>query len=124
MLTNINTKIDKPEVTQELLDDEKRRQENPDLKPALVFNYSELLYSVANEEGWGNDLPTRKQIEVFGVMFDEFFHLYFLLYPSNTRQQAKDCALELTKVMKDMAKDHKEFTFALFANYWYSRKEV
>ena len=124
MLTNINTKIDKPEVTQELLDDEKRRQEKPDLKPALVFNYSELLYSVANEEGWGNDIPTDEQIEVFGVMFDEFFHLYFLLYPSNTRQQAKDCALELTKVMKDMAKDHKEFTFALFANYWYSRKEV
>ena len=124
MITNINTKIDKPEVTQELLDDAKRRQENPDLMPALVFNYSELLHTVANEEGWGNDLPTRKQIEVFGVMFDEFFEKYFSYFPEHTRQQAKDSALELAKVMKEIAKDEKEIMFASLANYWYSRKEV
>ena len=120
MITNINTKIDKPEVTQKLIDDAKRRQEIPD----FVLHYSELLHTVENIDGWGNDILTDEQIEMYGRMFDGFFHIYFTYYPENTRQQAKDRALELTKVMKDNAKNHKDFTFALFANYWYSRKEV
>ena len=54
----------------------------------------------------------------------EFFEKYFSYFPENTRQQAKDSALELAKVMKEIAKDDKEFMFASLANYWYSRKEV
>ena len=121
----VNTKITKPRVTQKRIARAQNRPGTINITPERVRGYIELLNTIANEEGWkDNDILTDEQIDDYGSMFDGFFHLYFLLYPSNTRQQAKDCALELTKVMKDMAKDHKEFTFALFANYWYSRKEV
>ena len=124
MLPNTNTKINKPQVTQELIDDAKRLQGMPDLVRDFVGPYSELLYTVAREEGWGNDFTDDEQIKVIGNMFDGFFLLYFTYYPENTRQQAKDSALELAKVMIKIAKDDEEFMFASLAYYWYSRKEV
>ena len=120
----VNTKINKPRVTQKRIARAQNRPVTLNFTPERVRSNIEILHTIANEEGWGNDLPTRKQIEVFGVMFDEFFEKYFSYFPENTRQQAKDSALELAKVMKEIAKDEKEIMFASLANYWYSRKEV
>ena len=120
----VNTKINKPRVTQKRIARAQNRQVNINFTPERVRVNIERLHTVANEEGWGNELPTREQIKVFGNMFDDFFENYFSYFPENTRQQAKDSALELAKVMKEIAKDDKEFMFALFAYVWYSRKEV
>ena len=119
-----NTKIDKPEVTQEQIARAQNRPGTINITPERARGYIELLNTIANEEGWGNDLPTREQIDFFGALFDGFFKRYFFVFPENTRQQAKDCALELTKVMLEIAKDDKEWMIASLANYWYSRKEV
>lgn len=120
----VNTKINKPRVTQKRVARAQNRPVNINFTPERVRSYVELLHTDANEEGWDSGLPTRKQIEVFGVVFDEFFEKYFSYFPEHTRQQAKDSALELAKVMKEIAKDDKEIMFASLANYWYSRKEV
>ncbi len=120
----VNTKINKPRVTQKRIARAQNRPVNINFTPERVRSNVDFLNEIAVEEGWGNDLPTRKQIEVFGVMFDDFFEKYFSYFPENTRQQAKDSALELAKVMKEIAKDDKEIMFASLANYWYSRKEV
>ena len=120
----VNTKINKPRVTQKRVARAQNRPVTLNFTPERVRANIELLHTVANEEGWDNGLPTRKQIEVFGVMFDEFFEKYFSYFPEHTRQQAKDSAITLAAVMKDIAKDEKEIMFASLANYWYSRKEV
>ena len=120
----VNTKINKPRVTQKRVARAQNRQVTLNFTPERVRSNIELLHTVANKEGWGNDLPTREQIDVVGNMFDDFFEEYFNYFPENTRQQAKDSALELAKVMKEIAKDDKEIMFASLANYWYSRKEV
>ena len=120
----VNTKINKPRVTQKRIARAQNRQVTLNFTPERVRVNIERLHTVANEEGWGNELPTREQIKVFGNMFDDFFENYFSYFPENTRQQAKDSALELAKVMKEIAKDEKEIMFASLANYWYSRKEV
>lgn len=120
----INTKINKPRVTQKRIARAQNRPATLNFTPESVRLNVDILNEIAVEEGWDNGLPNRKQIEVFGVMFDKFFEKYFSYFPENTRQQAKDSALELAKVMKEIAKDDKEFMFASLANYWYSRKEV
>lgn len=120
----VNTKINKPRVTQKRIARAQNRPVTLNFTPERVRSKFELLHTVANEEGWDNGLPTRKQIEVFGNMFDEFFEQYFFYFPENTRQQAKDSAIKLAAVMKEIAKDDKEIMFASLANYWYSRKEV
>ena len=121
----VNTKITKPRVTQKRIARAQNRPGTINITPERVRGYIELLNTIANEEGWkDNDLPTREQIEFFGTLFDGFFERYFFVFPENTRQQAKDSALELVKVMKEIAKDDKEWMIASLANYWYSRKEV
>ena len=120
-----NTKINKPQVTQKRIDRAQNRTVTINFTPERVRGYIELLNTIANEEGWeDNGLPTREQIEVIGVMLDEFFVIHFSYFPEHSRQQAKDSALELAKVMLEIAKDDKEWMIASLANYWYSRKEV
>ena len=119
-----NTKINKPRVTQKRIARAQNRPDTLNFTPERVRATIERLHTVANDEGWDSGLPNREQIEVFGVMFDKFFEKYFCWFPEHSRQQAKDSALELAKVMKEIAKDDKEFLFASLANYWYSRKEV
>ena len=120
----VNTKINKPRVTQKRIACAQNYTRTINFTPERVRSNIEILHTVANEEGWDNGLPNRKQIEVFGVMFDDLFERYFSVFPEHSRQQAKDSALELAKVMMEIAKDDKEFMFASLAKYWYSRKEV
>ena len=120
-----NTKINKPRVTQKRIARAQNHTGTINFTPERVRGYIELLNTIANEEGWkDNDLPTREQIDFFGAMFDGFFKRYFTVFPENTRQQAKDSALELVKVMLEVAKDDKEWMIASLADYWYSRKKV
>ena len=119
-----NTKINKPRVTQKRIARAQNRTVTLNFTPERVRVNIEIPHTIANEEGWDNGLPNRKQIEVFGVMFDDFFETYFRCFPEHSRQQAKDSALELAKVMKEIAKDDKEMMFASLAKQWYSRKEV
>ena len=120
----VNTKINKPQVTQKRIASAQNYTRTINFTPERVRSKIEFLHTVANEEGWDNGLPNRKQIEVFGVMFDDLFERYFSVFPEHSRQQAKDSALELAKVMMEIAKDEKEIMFASLANYWFSRKEV
>lgn len=120
----INTKINKPRVTQKRLTSAQNRPVTLNLTPERVRSNVDFLNEIAVEEGWISGLPNREQIKAFGVMFDDFFEKYFRCFPEHSRQQAKDSALELAKVMKEIAKNDKEIMFASLARQWYSRKEV
>ena len=120
----VNTKINKPRVTQKRIARAQNRTVTLNITPERMRGYIEFLHTVANEEGWDNGLPNREQIKAFGVTFDDFFENYFRHFPEHTRQQAKHRALEFAKAMKEIAKDEKEIMFASLANYWFSRKEV
>ena len=119
-----NTKINKPRVTQKRIARAQNRTVTLDFTPERVRSNVDILNEIAVEEGWVSGLPNREQIKVFGSMFDDFFEKYFRCFPCRSRQQAKDSALEIAKVMMEIAKDDKEIMFASLAKYWYSRKEV
>ena len=120
-----NTKINRPRATQKRIARAQNHTGTINFTPERVRGFIELLNTIANDEGWkDNGRPNREQIEFFGARFDRFFERYFYYYPENTRRQAKDSALELAKVMKEIAKDDKEIMIASLANDWYSRKEV
>ena len=94
----INTKINKPRVTQKRLTSAQNRPVTINFTPESVRSNVDILNEIAVEEGWVSGLPNREQIKAFGSMFDDFFEKYFRCFPEHSRQQANNCVI--TSVIK------------------------